>query len=90
MLFRSVEARGRALRRILREDPGRITVVTPKIARAVPVAHWDPDDGVTRAGLHLFVESADGASWVLPVSRDELEAVLAALAQRCPGARIVR
>jgi hypothetical protein len=85
--FWRVGARGRRLQRILRDDPGSITAVSAKIARGVPVAHWDPDDGSTRIGLHLFVEDASGSSWVLPATRDELDAMMAALADRCPNAR---
>jgi len=76
------------LRRILAEEPHRIRSIRLLVARAVPVASWSVDDGSTTRGLHVFVSDDAGGTWVLPVSRPEATAVVAALARRCPQAVI--
>ena len=79
---------GARLRRILAEDPHRIRSVRLLVARAVPVASWSVDDGSAARGLHVFVSDDAGGTWVLPVSRPEAAAVIAALVRRCPQAVI--
>jgi len=76
------------LRWILAEDPHRIRSIRLLVARAVPVASWSVDDGSATRGLHVFVADDAGSTWVLPVSRPEAPAVVAALARRCPQALI--
>ena len=86
--FFKVQRRAHQLRRILQSEPERIVSVRPMIARSVPVAHWEPDDGTTAMGLHIFIEDAAGTSWVLPATRDQLDTMLPEFAARCPRARV--
>lgn len=71
------------LRRLLEEDPHRISSVRLMVARAAPYASWSADDGSTDRGLHVIVEDSTGRSWVLPVSRAESAAVLDGISKRC-------
>lgn len=71
------------LRRLLRDNPRRITSVRLMVARAVPYASWEPDDGSARTGLHVIVTADSGQNWVLPVSRAESVAVVDGLRRRC-------
>jgi len=72
------------LRQLLVNQPRRIRSIRLQVARAVPVASWSPDDGSAATGLHVMVSDDTGATWVLPVSRSEAPALVAALARHCP------
>lgn len=72
------------LRHLLVNEPRRIRSIGLRVARAVPNASWSPDDGSETRGLHVIVSDDTGAAWVLPVSRSEAPALVAALARHCP------
>lgn len=74
------------LRRVLQQRPADIRSIRVMVARAAPYAGWEPDDGTAIQGLHVIIETADGASWLLPVSRGDAADVVAALQRRCPQA----
>lgn len=74
------------LRRVLQQRPADIRSIRLMVARAAPYAGWAPDDGTATRGLHVIVEGADGASWLLPVARADAATVVAALRRRCPQA----
>lgn len=74
------------LRRTLRDHPDTVRSIRVMVARAVPVASWIPDDGTTTQGLHVILDDNAGRNWVLPVSRADATAVVAALHRRCPQA----
>lgn len=72
------------LRRLLVNQPRRIRSISLRVARAAPNASWSADDGSATRGLHVMVSDDTGATWVLPVSRSEAPALVAALARHCP------
>ncbi len=74
------------LRTTLEHRPGDVRSIRVMVARAVPRARWTPDDGVTNQGVHVMIETADGGSWLLPVSRTDAAGVVAELRRRCPQA----
>lgn len=76
------------LRNILLDRPQRIRSIRLLVARATPIASWSPDDGSATRGLHVVVSDDAGATWVLPVSRTDAEAVVASLVRRCPQAAV--
>lgn len=76
------------LRDILLNHPQRIRSIRLLVARASPMASWAPDDGSASRGLHVVVTDEAGATWLLPVSRANAEAVVASLARRCPRAAV--
>ena len=86
--FFKVKRRAHQLRRILQTEPERIVSLRPMIAKSVPVAHWEPDDGTATIGLHIFIEDNSGASWILPATRTELDSMLADFSARCPAAKV--
>ena len=86
--FFKVQRKARQLKRTLRSEPQRIVSLRPMVARAVPIVHWEPDDGSAVTGLHIFIEDDRGTVWVLPVTRSEMESMLDDLTVRCPGAKV--
>lgn len=86
--FFKVKRRVALLKRIIQAEPERIVSLRPMIAKSVPIVHWEPDDGTSTIGLHIFIEDSSGASWILPATRTELDAMLADLSARCPAAKV--
>ena len=76
------------LRRTLLERPDSIRSIRLLVARAIPYASWNLDDGSASTGLHIFVADDTGRTWVLPVSRLDAPEFIAGLARRCPAASI--
>ncbi len=76
------------LRDLLSEHPQQIRSISVRVAGAVPVASWSPDNGSSSRGLHIVIRADSGATWILPVSRPQASDVVAALAHRCPHAVI--
>lgn len=86
--FFKVKRRVALLKRIIQAEPERIVSLRPMIAKSVPIVHWEPDDGTSTIGLHIFIEDSSGASWILPATRTELDSMLADLSARCPAAKV--
>ena len=76
------------LRRILLENPDSIRSIRLLVARAIPYASWELDDGSAGTGLHVVVADDTGGTWVLPVSRSAAAEVIGGLAARCPQASV--
>ena len=76
------------LQQLLAGQPERIRSIKLLVARTVPYASWSLNRGTAATGLHVSVTDDTGTTWLLPVSRDEANAMIDNLARRCPQAVI--